>query len=103
MNASNSVDRVSEPRSGQTKDYKNGICYSPLGTHRLGERTVWFARNQDNIVTCFRVRRHDYLQTVVQRASTLKIQLIVGPKNENRKMYVRINSHAAVVKLHSKQ
>jgi hypothetical protein len=31
-------------RSGQTKDYKNGICYSPLGTHRLGERTVWFAR-----------------------------------------------------------
>ena len=77
MPASNSVDRVFETRSGQTKDYKNGICYSPLGTHRLGERTVWFARNQDNIVTCFRVRRHEYLQTVVQRARKIQLKTLV--------------------------
>ena len=30
--ASCSVDRVFEPRSGQTKDYKIGIVASPLST-----------------------------------------------------------------------
>jgi hypothetical protein len=35
---SSAVDRGFEPRSGQTKDYKIGICSSPLSTQHYGER-----------------------------------------------------------------
>jgi hypothetical protein len=33
--ASSAVDRGFEPRSGQTKDYENGICCFPLRTMYL--------------------------------------------------------------------
>ena len=41
--ASSAVDRGFEPRSGQTKDYKIGICCFQLRTQHLGERakTGW--------------------------------------------------------------
>ena len=47
--ASNVVDRVFEPRSGQTKDYKIGICCFS-GNHGAIRRKSkdWLARNQDN-------------------------------------------------------
>ena len=42
--ASSAVSRGFEPRSGQTKDYKIGICASPLSTQHYGERAKigWF-------------------------------------------------------------
>jgi hypothetical protein len=44
------VDRVFEPRSGQTKDYKIGICCSS-GKHAALRRKSkdWLAWNQDNV------------------------------------------------------
>ena len=42
------VDRVFESRSGQTKDYKIGICcFSAM--HTVLRRNSLFARNQDNV------------------------------------------------------
>ena len=48
--ASSVVDRGFEPRSGQTKDYKIGICcfsakHAPLRRKSKG----WSARNQNNV------------------------------------------------------
>ena len=46
--ASGAVDRGIEPRSGQSKDYKIGIC---LLKHVALRRKIneWLARNQDNV------------------------------------------------------
>ena len=39
-----------EPQSGQTKDYKIGICYfSPKQTTLRRQGKDWLARNQDNV------------------------------------------------------
>ena len=48
--ASSAVDRVFEPRSGQTKDYDIGICYFSA-KHAVLSRTRkdWLTRNQDNV------------------------------------------------------
>jgi hypothetical protein len=42
-----------EPRSGQTKDCKIGICYF-FGKHASFRRKSkdWLARNQDNVSKC---------------------------------------------------
>ena len=48
--ASSVVDGGFEPRSGQTKNYTNGICR--LSTERaafMKKKKDWFARNQDNV------------------------------------------------------
>jgi len=47
---SSAVDRGFEPRSGQTKDYKIGICCFS-GKHAVLRRNSndWLARNQDNV------------------------------------------------------
>jgi hypothetical protein len=46
--ASNGVDRWFEPRSGQTKDYKIGICcFSAKHTAIRRKSKDWLARNQD--------------------------------------------------------
>ena len=48
--ASSAVDRVFEPRSGQTKDYKIGIyCFSAKHTALRRKSKDWFARNQANV------------------------------------------------------
>ena len=48
--ASCAVDRGFEPRSGQTKDYKIGICcFSTKHAALRGKSKDWFARNQDNV------------------------------------------------------
>jgi hypothetical protein len=47
--ASSAVDRGFEPRSGQTKDYKIGICCFSA-KHALRRKSKdWLARNQNNV------------------------------------------------------
>jgi hypothetical protein len=48
--ASSAVDRGFEPRSGQTKDYKIGICcFSAKPTVLRRKIKDWLAQNQDNV------------------------------------------------------
>ena len=63
--ASSAVDCGFELWSGQTKDYKIGICCFSA-KHSAVRRTskCWLARNQNN-VSEWRVERHVYLRTVV--------------------------------------
>jgi hypothetical protein len=49
---SSAVDCEFEPRSGQTKDYKIGMCcFSAISKHAaLGSKSKdWLVRNQDNV------------------------------------------------------
>ena len=44
------VDRGFEPRSGQTKDYKIGICYFAAKNTALRRKSKdWLAQNQDKV------------------------------------------------------
>jgi hypothetical protein len=48
--ASSAVDRGLEPRSGQTKDYKIGICcFSAKQAALRRNNKDWLARNQNNV------------------------------------------------------
>ena len=48
--ASSAVDREFEPRFGQTKDYKIGICYFSAKRAALRRKSKdWLARNQNNV------------------------------------------------------
>ena len=48
--ASSAVDHGLVPRSGQTKDYKIGICcFSAKHTALRRKSKDWSARNQDNV------------------------------------------------------
>ena len=48
--AASAVDRGFEPRSGQTKDYKIGICcFSAKHAALRRKSNDWLARNQDNV------------------------------------------------------
>ena len=48
--ASSTVDRGFEARSGQTKDYKIGICFFSAKHAVLRRKSKdWFARNQNNM------------------------------------------------------
>jgi hypothetical protein len=50
MFASSEVDRVLEPRSGQTKDYTIGICYfSAKHVALRSNNKEWLARNHNNV------------------------------------------------------
>ena len=50
MVASSTVDRGFEPRSGQTKDYKIGICcFSANHAAPRRKSKDWLARNQNNV------------------------------------------------------
>ena len=49
--ASRAVDCGFEPRSGQTKDYKIGICcFSSKHAALRRKRKDWLTRNQDNVL-----------------------------------------------------
>ena len=49
MLASSVVDRWFEPRSGQTKDYKIGVCCFSAKQAALRRKSKdWLARNQNN-------------------------------------------------------
>jgi hypothetical protein len=44
------IDRGFKPRSGQTKDYKNGICcFSAMCAALRRKSKDWLGRNQDNV------------------------------------------------------
>ena len=48
--ASSAVNRGFEPRSGQTKDYKNGMCCFSAKHVALRKKSKdWLARNQNNV------------------------------------------------------
>ena len=48
--ASSAVDCGFEPRSGQTKDYKIGICYFSAKLAALRRKSKdWLVRNQHNV------------------------------------------------------
>ena len=48
--ALSAVDRGFEPWSGQTKDYKIGICCYPAKHTALRRKSKdWLAQNQDNV------------------------------------------------------
>ena len=48
--ASSAVDREFEPRFGQTKHYKIGICYFTAKRAALRRKSKdWLARNQNNV------------------------------------------------------
>jgi hypothetical protein len=50
MLASSVVDRGFEPHSGQTKDYKIGICCFSAKHAALRRKSKdWLARNQNNV------------------------------------------------------
>ena len=71
--ASRAVDRWFEPQSGQTKDYKIGICcFSAKHAVLRRKSKDWLARNQNN------VSEWSYISTrglLFQSASSIKIQL----------------------------
>jgi hypothetical protein len=47
------VDRGFEPRSGQTKDYKIGICcFSAKHAALRRQSKDWLARNHNNVSGC---------------------------------------------------
>ncbi len=48
--ASSAVEHGFEPRSGQTKDYKIGMCcFSAKQAELRRKNKDWLARNQDNV------------------------------------------------------
>ena len=75
MFASSSVDRGFEPRPGQTKDYKIGICCFSV-KHATLRRKIkdWLARNQANVSE---LGSMSILGLLFQLASTINIQLSV--------------------------
>ena len=73
MLTSSVVDRGFEPRLGQTKDYKIGICcFSTKHTALRRKSKDWLARNQDNVSEWGDMSIHRLL---FQWANTIKIQL----------------------------
>ena len=59
VHASSAVDRGLEPRSGQNKDYKIGICFFSVKHPALRRKgKSWLARNKDNVsdgATCLSI------------------------------------------------
>jgi hypothetical protein len=75
MLASSAVDREFEHRSGQSKDYKIGICcFSAKHTAFRRKSKDWLAPNQNNVSELTDMSTRGLL---FQWASTIKIQLSV--------------------------
>ena len=70
------VDRVFEPRSGQTKDYEIDICCCFSTNHAAFRRKSkdWLARNQDNVSSWCNMSIRGLL---FQWVTTIKMQLSV--------------------------
>ena len=72
---SSMVNRGFEPWSGQTKDYKIGICCFFAKHAKLRRKSKdWLARNQNNVSEWGDMSTHELL---FQWASIIKIQLSV--------------------------
>jgi hypothetical protein len=77
---SSEVDRGFEPRSGQTLDYKIGICcFSTKHAALRRKSKYWVARNQNNVSEWSDISTRGLL---FQWASTIQIQLNVLIKNK---------------------
>jgi hypothetical protein len=73
--ASSALDRGFEPQSGQTKDYKLGMCcFSAKHAALRRNSKDWLARNQNNVYEWSGMSTRGQL---FQWASTIKIQLSV--------------------------
>ena len=73
--ASSAVSRGFEPRWGQTKDYKIGICCFSSEHAALRRKSKdWLAQNQDNVSEWSDMSTRELL---FQCTSTIKIQLSV--------------------------
>ena len=73
MLTSGAVDQEFKPRSGQTKDYKIGICcFSAKHTALRKKSKDWLARNQDNVPGWSNMSIRGLLP---QTASTINIKL----------------------------
>jgi len=73
--ASSEVGCWFEPRSGQTKDYKLGICcYCAKNATLMWKSKDWLARNPDNMPEWGDI---SILGLLFQWGNTIKIQLIV--------------------------
>ena len=72
--ASSAIDHEFESRSGQTKDYKIGICCSAKHSALRRKSKDWLARNQNNVSEWSDISTRGLL---FQWASTKKIQLSV--------------------------
>jgi hypothetical protein len=73
--ASSAVDRGFDPRSGQTKDFKIGICCFSAKHAALRRKSKdWLARNQNNVSEWSDMSIRGLL---FQLASTIKIHLSV--------------------------
>jgi hypothetical protein len=73
--ASSVLDCRFEPRAGQTKDYKIGICcFSAKHAALSSKRKDWLARNQNNVSEWSDISTRELL---FQWASTINIQLRV--------------------------
>jgi hypothetical protein len=73
MLTSSAVDRGFEPWSGQTEDWKIGMCCFSAKHAALSSKSKdWLARNQDNVSEWSDMSTCDLL---FQWASTIKIQL----------------------------
>ena len=60
--ATSAVDRVFEPRSGKTKDYKIGICCFSAKHAALRRRSkYWLVRNQNNVSEWSNMSTHGLL------------------------------------------
>ena len=60
--ASSAVDRGFEPRLGQTKDYKIGICcFSAKHAALRRKNKDWLARNQNNVSEWSDISTHGLL------------------------------------------
>jgi hypothetical protein len=60
--ASSAVDREFEPRSGQTKDYKIGICCFSAKHAALRRKSKdWLALNQNNVLEWSDMSAHGLL------------------------------------------
>jgi hypothetical protein len=81
--ASNATDCEFEPRSGQTKDHKIGICcFSAKHAALRRKNKDWLARNQNNVTEWSDISTRELL---FQWASTIKIQLLAYWSRTKRK------------------
>jgi hypothetical protein len=66
--ALSTIDRGLEPRSGQTKDYKLGICcFSAKHAALRSKSKCWLAWNQDNVSEWSDMSTHRLLFQITQR------------------------------------
>jgi hypothetical protein len=91
MLASSRVDHGFEPRSGQIKDYKTGICcFSAKHTALRSKTKDWLTRDQNNVSKLGDICIRGLL---FQWASTIKIQLSMLVKNKSDLIIISLKTN----------